>query len=58
MKLESYGDLADHDSHIHIQNDETPAEKYSNENDSVDGETNKTSAISTSRQTLPDDEIA
>ena len=45
--------------HCQIENDETPGAEYTNENDSEDTITNKTSAISNFMpQVLPDDEIA
>ena len=58
-KLEQYGDLGDQafsqfnensinnqDPHSQIENEETPDAEYSNENDSEDTETKKTSEIS------------
>ena len=58
-KLEPYGDLGDQafsqfnensinnqDPHSQIENEETPDAEYSNENDSEDTETKKTSEIS------------
>ena len=60
IKFESYGDLVDQafshsnensinnqDSHIKIENDETPGATYPTENDLEDAKTNKISAIST-----------
>ena len=58
-KLKPYGDLGDQafsqfnensinnqDPHSQIENEETPDAEYSNENDSEDTETKKTSEIS------------
>ena len=51
-------DLNNQDPHSQIENDEIPGAEYTNDNDSEDIETNKTSTISTFMpQMLPGDEI-
>ena len=71
IKFEPYGDLVDQafsqfnktsianqDSHIQIENDETQGAEFPNENGSEDTETNKTSAIPNFiPKILQDDEI-
>ena len=72
LKFEPYGDLVDQvffqfnanlmnnqDPHSQIENDETPGAEYSNESDSEEKETNKTSAFPNFMpRILPDDKIA